>query len=116
LRKEFAIDGLIERATLYVTGLGLYEVHVNGRRVSDGLLAPEYTKYVRRVQYRALDVTKLLLPYEPNDVVTELAAHKATNPDFNITNVHFFPLGGIKTNATWAINNGGASTRPVNPT
>ncbi|MCU9837141.1 methylenetetrahydrofolate reductase [Ruegeria sp. WL0004] len=68
------------------------------------------------LQKRAMDVSKLLLPYEPNDVVTELAAHKAANPDFNITNVHFFPLGGIKTNATWAINNGGASTRPVNPT
>ncbi len=60
LRKEFAIDGPIQKATLYATGLGLYEVHLNGRRVGDGLLAPEYTKYVRRVQYRAFDVTKLL--------------------------------------------------------
>ncbi|TMV08506.1 methylenetetrahydrofolate reductase [Ruegeria sediminis] len=66
------------------------------------------------LQKRAMDVSKLLLPYEPNDVVTELAAHKAANPDFNITNVHFFPLGGIKTNATWAIENGGASAKPVN--
>jgi methylenetetrahydrofolate reductase (NADPH) len=61
-----------------------------------------------------MDVSKLLLPYEPTDVLTELANHKAANPDFNITNVHFFPLGGIKTNATWAINNGGASAKPVN--
>ena len=66
------------------------------------------------LQKRAMDVSKLLLPYEPTDVVAELAAHKAANPDFNITNVHFFPLGGIKTNATWAINNGGASAKPVN--
>jgi len=66
------------------------------------------------LQKRAMDVSKLLLPYEPNDVITELAAYKAANPDFNITNVHFFPLGGIKTNATWAINNGGASAKPVN--
>ncbi len=66
------------------------------------------------LQKRAMDVSKLLLPYEPNDVVAELAAHKAANPDFNITNVHFFPLGGIKTNATWAIDNGGASARPAN--
>ncbi|WP_264213627.1 methylenetetrahydrofolate reductase [Leisingera thetidis] len=66
------------------------------------------------LQKRAMDVSKLLLPYEPNDVVAELAAYKAENPDFNITNVHFFPLGGIKTNATWAINNGGASAKPVN--
>lgn len=66
------------------------------------------------LQKRAMDVSKLLLPYEPTDVVAELAAYKAENPDFNITNVHFFPLGGIKTNATWAINNGGASAKPVN--
>ena len=67
------------------------------------------------LQKRAMDVTKLLLPYEPTEVVAELAAYKAANPDFNITNVHFFPLGGIKTNAQWAIDHGGASTQPANP-
>ncbi|MDX8348815.1 methylenetetrahydrofolate reductase [Cognatiyoonia sp. IB215446] len=61
------------------------------------------------LQKRAMDVSKLLLPYEPNDVITALAAHKAAHPDFNISNVHFFPLGGIKTNANWAIANGGAA-------
>jgi len=65
------------------------------------------------LQKRAMDVSKLLLPYEPNDVISELAAHKAANPDFNITNVHFFPLGGIKTNANWAIANGGSSAVPA---
>ncbi len=67
------------------------------------------------LQKRAMDVTKLLLPYEPTEVLTELAAHKAANPDFNIESVHFFPLGGIKTNANWAIQNGGASAAPVTP-
>ena len=57
---------------------------------------------------------KLLLPFEPTDVISELAAHKAANPDFNVTNVHFFPLGGIKTNAHWAIENGGAAAQPAN--
>ncbi len=66
------------------------------------------------LQKRALDVTKLVLPYEPTDILSELAAHKAANPDFNITQVHFFPLGGIKTNANWAIENGGAAATPVN--
>jgi methylenetetrahydrofolate reductase (NADPH) len=66
------------------------------------------------LQKRAMDVSKLLLPYEPTEVLADLAAHKAANPDFNITNVHFFPLGGIKTNATWAIENGGASGVPAN--
>ena len=65
------------------------------------------------LQKRAMDVTKLLLPYEPTDVITQLAAHKAKNPDFNISHVHFFPLGGIKTNANWAICNGGNSATPA---
>jgi methylenetetrahydrofolate reductase (NADPH) len=65
---------------------------------------------LRVLQKRAMDVTKLLLPYEPTDVVAGLAAHKAANPDFGIESVHFFPLGGIKTNATWATDHGGAQT------
>jgi len=66
------------------------------------------------LQKRAMDVSKLLLPYEPTQVLSELAAHKAANPDFNITQVHFFPLGGIKTNAVWTHNNGGSSAIPAN--
>ena len=65
------------------------------------------------LQKRAMDVTKLLLPYEPTHVISQLAAHKAENPDFNISHVHFFPLGGIKTNANWAIRNGGYSAVPA---
>jgi len=65
------------------------------------------------LQKRAIDVTKLLLPYEPTEFLSDLAEHKAANPDFNITNVHFFPLGGIKTNANWAKENGGASGVPA---
>ncbi len=66
------------------------------------------------LQKRAMDVTKLLLPYEPTEVVRDLALHKAANPDFNVSYVHFFPLGGIKTNANWAIENGGTSAAPAN--
>ena len=67
------------------------------------------------LQKRAMDVTKLLLPYEPTEVIRDLALHKAAHPDFNISHVHFFPLGGIKTNANWAIDNGGSSAVPANP-
>lgn len=69
---------------------------------------------LRVLQRRAKDVTKLLLPFEPTDVISDLAKHKAANPDFNVTNVHFFPLGGIKTNAKWAVDNGGSSAVPAN--
>ena len=66
------------------------------------------------LQKRATDVTKLLLPYEPIDILSQLADHKAKNPNFNISSVHFFPLGGIKTNAEWVTKNGGTSGIPAN--
>jgi len=53
------------------------------------------------LQKRAKDITKLLLPYEPTSVINELAEYKSQNPDFNIEQVHFFPLGGTKTTANW---------------
>lgn len=57
------------------------------------------------LQKRAMDVTKLVLPYEPTDVVRDLAMHKAENPGFGVESVHFFPLGGIKSNANWVLDN-----------
>lgn len=69
---------------------------------------------LRVLQKRAMDVTKLLLPYEPTEILSDLAAHKAKTPGFGIEQVHFFPLGGIKTNAQWVTDNGGASGRPAN--
>ncbi len=56
---------------------------------------------LRVLQKRAKDATKLLLPFTPDEFVTDLALHKAANPDFNISHVHFFPLGGIGKSAEW---------------
>ena len=53
---------------------------------------------------RAKDIKKLLLPFEPNEFLEALALHKENNSDFNITNIHFFPLGGIKTTSNWIKN------------
>jgi alpha-L-rhamnosidase len=60
LRKPFEIKSPIQRAVLYATALGLYEVHINGRRVGDHVLAPDWTDYRKRVRYQAYDVTSLL--------------------------------------------------------
>ncbi|HJZ93929.1 MAG TPA: family 78 glycoside hydrolase catalytic domain [Gemmataceae bacterium] len=46
-----------KRATLYVTGLGIFDVHLNGKRVSDDWFNPGWTDYTKRVYYRAYDVT-----------------------------------------------------------
>jgi methylenetetrahydrofolate reductase (NADPH) len=63
---------------------------------------------LRVLQKRAKDVTKLLLPFEPDGFLSDLARHKAKNPAFGIEAVHFFPLGGIGTTAEWVRNNTGA--------
>ncbi len=60
LRKSFELKAPVQRAVLYVTALGLYEVHLNGRRVGDHVLAPDWTDYRQRVRYQAYDVTALL--------------------------------------------------------
>ena len=51
---------------------------------------------IKILQKRALDLTKLLLPYKPTSILSELAEYKLNNPGFNIEKVHFFPLGGVK--------------------
>ena len=57
---------------------------------------------IKILQKRALDLTKLLMPYEPKAIISELAEYKENHPNFNIEQVHFFPLGGTITTAKWA--------------
>jgi alpha-L-rhamnosidase len=61
LRKSVTLlDKKIVRARLYVTALGLYEARINGQRVGDHILAPDWTDYRKRVRYQTYDVTGLL--------------------------------------------------------
>ncbi len=64
LRRPFAVRSKVRQATLYVTALGLYECSLNGQRVGDHVLAPDWTDYKRRVRYQAYDVTASLRPGE----------------------------------------------------
>tara|TARA_B110000091_G_scaffold45359_1_gene49636 strand:- start:374 stop:1231 length:858 start_codon:yes stop_codon:yes gene_type:complete len=50
---------------------------------------------------RAKDITKLLLPYKPTEILEALADHKMKDPSLNIDQVHFFPIGGIKQTVDW---------------
>ena len=68
---------------------------------------------IRVLQRRAKDITKLMLPFTPHEVLADLAAHKAENPASNIERVHFFPLGGIKTNATLASELTNGTSAPI---
>lgn len=59
LRKEFELNKPVRRATVYASALGLYELHLNGKRIND-LFTPGWTDYKQRVQYQTYDVTDVL--------------------------------------------------------
>jgi alpha-L-rhamnosidase len=57
LRKVFTLGKTVSNAVLYATALGLYEARINGRRIGDHVLAPEWTDYRKRICYQAYDAT-----------------------------------------------------------
>lgn len=75
-RKVFNLENTVKSALIYVTGLGFYELYLNGQKVGDQVLAPAQTNYDRRklnnliyyyddqssqrVLYNTFDVTSLL--------------------------------------------------------
>ncbi len=60
LRKEFTLAAAPVRARAYVTGLGYYELRLNGHKVGNHVLDPGWTAYDKRVYYETYDVTSLL--------------------------------------------------------
>ena len=62
LRHEFRVDGRVRSARAFVSGVGLYEMELNGRVVGDEVFTPGWTAYRTRVQYQAFDVTNQLVP------------------------------------------------------
>jgi alpha-L-rhamnosidase len=62
LRTTFQVSRPVRQATLYATALGIFDLHLNGQRVSEDWFNPGWTDYTKRVYYRAYDVTRLLRP------------------------------------------------------
>ena len=60
LRSEFSVKKKVERARLYATAMGLYELSLNGKRVGDQYFTPGWTAYDFRYQYQTYDVTSIL--------------------------------------------------------
>ena len=59
-RKEFTSTKKIKRARVYVSSLGLYQLFLNGQKVSKDLFTPGYTSFHKRLQYQTYDVTGIL--------------------------------------------------------
>jgi len=61
-RHVFQVEKPIARATVFVSGLGQYELHLNGKNVTTSVLNPGWTNYRKTVLYNSYDVTGLLQP------------------------------------------------------
>ena len=57
LRKEFSVKPGLRRATAHVTGLGQYEMSLNGAKVGKDLLTPGWTDYNDTILYDTRDIT-----------------------------------------------------------
>ena len=60
LRKGFTLNKAVKNAKIYICGLGLFELKVNGQIPDNSVLNPADTQYQETVSYCAYDVTALL--------------------------------------------------------
>ena len=64
LRKTFNSYKKVERAIVHVSGLGHYNLYLNGKRVSKDIFTPVWSDYDRTVYYNTYQVDSLLLSGE----------------------------------------------------
>ncbi|GAB3025985.1 glycoside hydrolase family 78 protein [Niabella terrae] len=60
LRKEFTADKKIASANVYLSGMGLYELMLNGHKVGQDVLAPTVSEYNKTIYYNTYDITSAL--------------------------------------------------------
>lgn len=60
LRKDFLADKKVEQALVFVSGLGHYELFLNGDKVGNSFLAPGWTHYDDFALYNTYDISDAL--------------------------------------------------------
>jgi len=60
LRREFTVKPGLRRALVHVSGLGQYELFLNGHKAGTDVLSPGWTDYKDTILYDTRDVTALL--------------------------------------------------------
>ena len=63
-RKSFKLNKTIDKATISISGLGHYELYINGSKVGDRFLSPGWSYYEKRSLYNTFDITELLIKGE----------------------------------------------------
>lgn len=60
LRKEFSVQKKLQSAMVYLSGMGLYELYINGKKVGNDVLAPTVSEYNKTLYYNTYDLTEAL--------------------------------------------------------
>ncbi len=56
-RKTFQTKKAVDNAFVFVSGLGQYELYVNGKKIGNDFLAPAWSDYEKTIFYNTYDVT-----------------------------------------------------------
>lgn len=88
-KKHFNISDEIRTVKIYICGLGLFEMKINGKLPDDSVLNPAHTQYSKTVLYRVFDVTEHIIKGE-NTVTVELG-HSFYNETNQTWNWHIAP-------------------------
>ncbi|MBR3836283.1 MAG: family 78 glycoside hydrolase catalytic domain [Clostridia bacterium] len=59
-KKDFSVSNPVKEARIFICGLGLFEMRVNGRLPDDTVLNPPHSQYSQTVFYRVFDITRLI--------------------------------------------------------
>lgn len=62
LRRDIRLQGKVKQATIYICGLGFYELTMNGQKIGDAEFAPLWSDYDKSVFYNTYDVTSNISP------------------------------------------------------
>ncbi len=73
LRKSFQLPSSVTKARMYITAKGVFDVHLNGKDVSDDIMTPGWTPYNHRIETLTYDVTNFLQTGK-NAIAVELAS------------------------------------------
>ena len=61
LRRSIKLQGAVRQATVYIVGLGFYELTIDGSKVGDAEFAPLWSDYDKSIFYNEYDVTDYFL-------------------------------------------------------
>ena len=59
-KKEFYVDRDVKSVDIYISGLGLFDIRINGVHPDDSVLNPAHTQYTSTVLYRVFNVASLI--------------------------------------------------------